>query len=30
MEVVEGGPALGDQVVADERVASPATPGDPP
>lgn len=26
MEVIEGGPALGDQVVADERVVPPAAP----
>jgi len=30
MEVLEGGPALGDQVVADERVTPPAAPGDQP
>lgn len=26
MEVIEGGPALGDQVVADERVVPPVAP----
>ena len=30
MEVLEGGPALGDQVVADERVAPPAVPAEQP
>ena len=30
MEIVEGGPALGDQVVADERVIPPAAPAEQP
>jgi len=30
MEVLEGGPALGDQVVADERVDPPAAPAEQP
>ncbi len=30
MEVLEGGPALGDEVVADEGVARPAASGDQP
>ena len=30
MEVIEGGPALGDQVVADESVVPPGAPADQP
>lgn len=30
MEVIEGGPALGDQVVADDRVVPPVGPSNQP